>query len=100
MKNQNLITNDELFDNLSNLYQEAMKYSDNQDVCSQDLNNAISQTEALLMKNQNLITNDEYRPQDDWFMKDPKWYTIGNAIIPFILAVFWVAIMCCILFGL
>ena len=40
------------------------------------------------------------RPQDDWFMKDPKWYTIGNAIMPLVLLALWITILTSILFGL
>jgi len=40
------------------------------------------------------------RPQDDWFMKDPKWYAIGNAIMPLLLLSLWALILSSILFGL
>jgi len=44
------------------------------------------------MKNE---TNNE-----DWWMKDPKFYTIGNAIMPLLLLSLWALILSSILFGL
>ena len=38
--------------------------------------------------------------KDDWWMKEPKWYAIGNAIMPLVLLGLWITILTSILFGL
>lgn len=38
--------------------------------------------------------------KDDWFMKDPKWYTIGSSfIMPAVLLALWLTIIGSILFS-
>lgn len=40
------------------------------------------------------------KPQDDWWMKDPKWYVIGSSfIMPALLLGLWLTIIGSILFS-